>query len=114
MDVIADGKRVYFDRPSLKFQHFPGVTVYTPTYILNQSEVIMMFDNGVGVEVLDNNGKLTFLWFIMLSHMLEFNEKVNTTNDFLYNYINTSNVGAKYQTEIFRKGVIRGVRKMCH
>ncbi|CAH1121477.1 unnamed protein product [Ceutorhynchus assimilis] len=59
LDVIADGKRVYFDRPSLKFQHFPGVTVYTPTYILNQSEVIMMFDNGVGVEVLDNQGYMT-------------------------------------------------------
>ncbi|KAF7263100.1 hypothetical protein GWI33_003617 [Rhynchophorus ferrugineus] len=59
LDVIADGKRIYFDRPSLKFQHFPGVTVYTPTYILNQSEVIMMFDNGVGVEVLDNQGYMT-------------------------------------------------------
>ncbi|XP_030753832.1 protein mesh-like isoform X2 [Sitophilus oryzae] len=59
LDVITDGKRVYFDRPSLKFQHFPGVTVYTPTYILNQSEVIMMFDNGVGVEVLDNQGYMT-------------------------------------------------------
>lgn len=24
LDVIADGKRIYFDRPALKFQHFPG------------------------------------------------------------------------------------------
>lgn len=24
LDVLADGKRIYFDRPSLKFQHFPG------------------------------------------------------------------------------------------
>jgi hypothetical protein len=24
MDVFADGKRVYFDRSSLKIQHFPG------------------------------------------------------------------------------------------
>ncbi|XP_060531406.1 protein mesh isoform X2 [Cylas formicarius] len=59
LDVLADGQRIYFDRPSLKFQHFPGVTVYTPTYILNQSEVIIMFDNGAGVEVLDNQGFLT-------------------------------------------------------
>ncbi|XP_018562976.1 protein mesh isoform X2 [Anoplophora glabripennis] len=59
LDVIANGRRVFFDRPSLKFQHFPGVTVYTPTYILNQSEVIMMFDNGAGVEVLDNQGYMT-------------------------------------------------------
>ncbi|KAJ8947709.1 hypothetical protein NQ318_001548 [Aromia moschata] len=59
LDVIANGRRVYFDRPSLKFQHFPGVTVYTPTYILNQSEVIIMFDNGAGLEVLDNQGYMT-------------------------------------------------------
>lgn len=24
LDVFADGRRVYFDRPALKFQHFPG------------------------------------------------------------------------------------------
>lgn len=47
---------MYFDRPSLKFQHFPGVVVYTPTNILNQSEVIIMFDTGAGVEVVENEG----------------------------------------------------------
>ncbi|XP_031838730.1 sushi domain containing 2 mesh isoform X2 [Nomia melanderi] len=56
LDVFADKKRVYFDRPALKFQHFPGVIVYTPTYILNQSEVIIMFDTGAGVEVVENEG----------------------------------------------------------
>ncbi|XP_076298294.1 sushi domain containing 2 mesh isoform X2 [Lasioglossum baleicum] len=56
LDVFADKRRVYFDRPSLKFQHFPGVVVYTPTYILNQSEVIIMFDTGAGVEVVENEG----------------------------------------------------------
>lgn len=30
--------------------------MYTPTYILNQSEVIMMFDSGAGVEVIENQG----------------------------------------------------------
>ncbi|XP_008192790.2 protein mesh isoform X1 [Tribolium castaneum] len=59
LDVIADRRRIYFDRPSLKFQHFPGVTVYTPTYIFNQSEVIVMFDSGAGLEVVENNGYLT-------------------------------------------------------
>ncbi|CAH2001993.1 unnamed protein product [Acanthoscelides obtectus] len=59
LDVIADGRRLFFDRPSLKFQHFQGVTIYTPTYVLNQSEVIIMFDNGAGVEVLDNQGFMT-------------------------------------------------------
>ncbi|XP_076619313.1 sushi domain containing 2 mesh isoform X1 [Colletes latitarsis] len=59
LDVFADNRRVYFDRPSLKFQHFPGVIVYTPTYILNQSEVIIMFDTGAGVEVVENEGFMT-------------------------------------------------------
>lgn len=59
LDVFADGKRVYFDRPSLKFQHFPGVTVYTPTYILNQSEVIIMYESGAGVEVIENKGYMS-------------------------------------------------------
>ncbi|XP_077292474.1 protein mesh-like isoform X2 [Arctopsyche grandis] len=59
LDVLANGKRVFFDRKSLKVQHFPGVTVYTPTYILNQSEVIMMFQSGAGVEVVENQGFLT-------------------------------------------------------
>ncbi|KAK6626128.1 hypothetical protein RUM43_006433 [Polyplax serrata] len=59
LDVLADGKKIYFDRPSLKVQHFPGVTVYTPTYILNQSEVIIMFPSGAGVEVIENKGYLS-------------------------------------------------------
>ncbi|GJQ65539.1 hypothetical protein Trydic_g7640 [Trypoxylus dichotomus] len=64
LDVLVDGRRVYFDRPALRFQHFPGVTVYTPTYILNQSEVIMMFDSGAGVEVVENRGHLTARVFL--------------------------------------------------
>ncbi|KAK5643851.1 hypothetical protein RI129_007696 [Pyrocoelia pectoralis] len=59
LDILADGRRVYFDRPSIKFQHFPGVTVYTPTYILNQSEVLVMFDSGAGLEVVENKGYMT-------------------------------------------------------
>lgn len=38
---------------------FSGVTIYTPTYVLNQSEVVIMFDNGAGVEVVDNQGFMT-------------------------------------------------------
>ncbi|KAK2579800.1 hypothetical protein KPH14_008682 [Odynerus spinipes] len=69
LDVFADKRRVYFDRPSLKFQHFPGVIVYTPTYILNQSEVIVMLDTGVGVEVIENEGFLTARAYIPWSYM---------------------------------------------
>ncbi|KAK4887771.1 hypothetical protein RN001_004042 [Aquatica leii] len=59
LDVLANGRRIYFDRSTMKFQHFPGVTIYTPTYILNQSEVIVMFDSGAGVEVVENKGYMT-------------------------------------------------------
>ncbi|XP_036324062.1 protein mesh isoform X2 [Rhagoletis pomonella] len=59
LDVLADGRRIYFDRESMRFQHFDGVTVYTPTYLLNQSQVVVMFDSGVGVEVVENEGFMT-------------------------------------------------------
>lgn len=59
LDVFADGKRIYFDRESLRFQHFDGATVYTPTYLLNQSEIVVMFASGVGVEVVENQGFMT-------------------------------------------------------
>lgn len=59
LDVLADGRKVYFDRESLKFQHFDGVTVYTPTYLLNQSQVVVQFDAGIGVEVVENEGYMT-------------------------------------------------------
>lgn len=64
LDVFAGGRRIYFDRPALKFQHFHGVTVYTPTYILNQSEVVIMFSSGAGVEVIENQGFMTARVFL--------------------------------------------------
>ncbi|XP_049791789.1 protein mesh isoform X2 [Schistocerca nitens] len=59
LDVLADGKKIYFDRNALRVQHFTGVTVYTPTYLINQSEVVIMFQSGTGVEVVENKGYLT-------------------------------------------------------
>ncbi|XP_011160726.2 protein mesh isoform X2 [Solenopsis invicta] len=69
LDVFADGQRIYFDRPALKFQHFPGVVVYTPTYILNQSEVIVMLDTGAGVEVVENEGFLSTRVYLPWSYL---------------------------------------------
>ena len=43
LDVLVDQEPIYFDRYPQKIQHFPGVTVYTPSNILNQSHVIAMF-----------------------------------------------------------------------
>ncbi|XP_045504606.1 protein mesh isoform X3 [Colias croceus] len=59
LDVFADGKRIFFDRPALRVQYFPGVTVYQPMYILNQSEIVIMFSSGAGVEVVENKGFMT-------------------------------------------------------
>lgn len=70
LDVFAEGRRVYFDRQSLKFQHFHGVVVYTPTYILNQSEVIIMFDTGVGVEVIENQGFMSARVYLPWTYMV--------------------------------------------
>ncbi|KAG8035923.1 hypothetical protein G9C98_003049 [Cotesia typhae] len=54
---------------SLKFQHFHGVVVYTPTYILNQSEVIIMFDTGVGIEVVENQGFMSARVYLPWTYM---------------------------------------------
>lgn len=75
LDVLADGRRIYFDRESMRFQHFDGVTVYTPTYLLNQSQIVVMFDSGVGVEVVENEGFMTgrvyLPWdFIVSTHLI--------------------------------------------
>ncbi|XP_035701228.1 protein mesh [Folsomia candida] len=56
LDVLVNGEKVFFDRDPQKVQHFPGVTVYTPTYVRNQSVVIVMFKSGAGVEVVENKG----------------------------------------------------------
>ncbi|VVC32247.1 Hypothetical protein CINCED_3A022608 [Cinara cedri] len=87
LDVFADGKRVFFDRPALKVQHFHGVTVYTPSYILNQSEIVVMFQSGAGLEVLENKGFMTtrvyLPWqFINRTRGLFGNWSFDQTNDF--------------------------------
>ncbi|KAJ3640697.1 hypothetical protein Zmor_027242 [Zophobas morio] len=58
LDVLFNGRRVYFDRNPTKVKHLPGVTVYVPSYIFDQSEVVIMFESGLGVEVIENKGCL--------------------------------------------------------
>lgn len=77
LDVFADGKRIYFDRSSLKFQHFPGVVVYTPTYILNQSEIVIMFDTGAGVEVVENQGFMTARVYLPWTYIVNYLLKID-------------------------------------
>lgn len=38
--------------------------MYTPSYILNQSEVVIMFNSGAGVEVVENSGHMTVRVFM--------------------------------------------------
>jgi hypothetical protein len=47
-----------------------GVTVYMPTYILNQSEIIMMFESGAGVEVIENEGFMSTRVYLPWSFMV--------------------------------------------
>lgn len=69
LDVIVDNHRVFFDRYPQKIQTFPGVTVYTPTAIQNQSHVIAMFESGAGVEVIENMGHLTTRVYLPLTYL---------------------------------------------
>lgn len=58
LDVIVNGGKVYFDSPSRMVQHFEGVTVYTPANVIDQSNVIIMFANGNGLEVQEIDGMM--------------------------------------------------------
>lgn len=47
-----------------------GVTVYTPSHILNQSEVVVMFQSGVGIEVVENIGYMTARVYLPMQFMV--------------------------------------------
>lgn len=64
LDVFINGKRTYFDKPSMKQQFFKGVAVYTPVDVLNQSTVIVMLESGVGVEMKENLGLMSVLVYL--------------------------------------------------
>jgi len=59
--------------------------VYTPTYILNQSEVIIMFDTGAGVEIVENEGFLStrvyLPWTYLVSSAYRYIEHSCVIND---------------------------------
>ncbi|XP_060806291.1 protein mesh isoform X1 [Amyelois transitella] len=69
LDVFADNKRIYFDRSALRVQYFPGVTVYQPLYVLNQSEIVIMFSSGAGVEVVENKGFMSARVYLPWTYM---------------------------------------------
>ncbi|CAL4067748.1 unnamed protein product, partial [Meganyctiphanes norvegica] len=67
LDVLVDGQPIYFDRYSQKIQQFRECVVYTPSNILNQSHVVVMFSSGAGVEVVENKGFLATRIYLPLA-----------------------------------------------
>jgi hypothetical protein len=65
-----------------------GVSVYMPTYILNQSEIIIMFESGAGVEVVENEGFMTARVYLPWTFMVCIQERVGHAQ---YIYIYTVN-----------------------
>ena len=70
LDILVNGKKIYFDRDAQRTQHFPGVLVYTPRTILNQSHVVVMYDTGAGVEVIENKGFMTARVYLPTNYMV--------------------------------------------
>ncbi|CAG0880442.1 unnamed protein product [Cyprideis torosa] len=69
LDIIVDQKYYYFDRYPQKIQIFKGVTVYTPSNVLNQSHVVFMFQSGAGVEVIENKGFLSCRVYLPMTYV---------------------------------------------
>lgn len=57
-----------------------GVTVYQPMYILNQSEIVIMFASGAGVEVVENKGFMSARVYLPWNHMVSL--KIKTGEQF--------------------------------
>lgn len=49
-----------------------GVTVYQPMYILNQSEIVIMFSSGAGVEVIENKGFMSARVYLPWTYMVNY------------------------------------------
>lgn len=64
LDVFINGKRTYFDKPSMTQQFFKGVVVYTPVDIMNQSTVIVMLESGIGLELKEKLGIMSLLVYL--------------------------------------------------
>ena len=44
--------------------------VYVPTFIHNQSQVIVLFQSGAGIEVLENQGQMSARLYLPLTFMV--------------------------------------------
>ncbi|XP_026330187.1 protein mesh isoform X1 [Hyposmocoma kahamanoa] len=87
LDVFANNKRIFFDRPALRVQYFRGVTVYQPMYKIDQSEIVIMFPSGAGVEVVENRGFMSCRVYLPWTFMnqtrgLFGNWSLNVNDDF--------------------------------
>lgn len=57
--------------------YFQGVTVYAPSYVLNQSEIVIMFQSGAGLEVLENKGFMTTRVYLPWQFIVNINYDCN-------------------------------------
>ncbi|XP_055339847.1 protein mesh-like [Paramacrobiotus metropolitanus] len=58
LQILVNGQPRYFDRPWLKLQTFKGVSIHSPEFNLDQSNLVVRFPSGIGVEVQEVQGYL--------------------------------------------------------
>jgi len=69
LNVLVNRQYLYFDRYPEKMQIFRGMLVYVPTFIHNQSQVVVLFQSGAGIEVLENQGQMAVRAYLPLTFM---------------------------------------------
>ncbi|TKR68245.1 hypothetical protein L596_024251 [Steinernema carpocapsae] len=67
-DVYVDGMRRFFDTPQWKFQQFNGVAIRSPLLNMDQSELVIMLNSGLGLKVSESNGMLDVMVFLPPSY----------------------------------------------
>jgi hypothetical protein len=63
-----------------------------PTYILNQSEIIMMFESGAGVEVVENEGFMTTRVYLPWTFMVCIQETVGQAQNVYNKWLHMHNM----------------------
>jgi len=61
---------------------FAGVTVYTPTYTIDQSEVIVMFPSGAGVEVVERKGYMAARVYLPWTFVVSWLRRISVTTQY--------------------------------
>ena len=57
-DIYVNNVQIFFDLPHWKIQQFNGLSIRNPQRNMNQSEITVMLDSGLGVRVRESRGVL--------------------------------------------------------